>query len=84
MNFDELPTIKLSTRQKDYTGIKKGNLTYIKPSKKAGGRTYWWMLCNCGNIVEFRSDAEGRCCHECAAKNRKIKLKNKNAIDITN
>lgn len=83
MNFDNLPTIELSSRQKDYSNQKRGQLTYIKPSRQINGRTYWWMLCDCGNIVEFRSDAQTQACPNCTKKITSQKLKGHNMIDLS-
>ena len=82
-NIDLLPTFELSNRQKNYTGQRKGKLTYIKPSHKSGGRTYWWMQCDCGNIEAYRSDHPSQECHKCAAISKKAKLKNKGMVDLT-
>lgn len=83
-NFDTLPTIELSFRQKDYTGKQRGDLIYIKPSRMSGGRTYWWMQCKCGNIIEQRNDSSSQKCSECTRAERKIKMKNKGMKDLSN
>ncbi len=41
---------------KDYTGVKFGTLTAIKPTTVKGNRQYWLCKCECGNLTEIRCD----------------------------
>lgn len=83
IDIQNLPTIVLSPKQKNLTGQKKGKLIYLKPSRKVGKRTYWWMQCECGEIVEKRIDAESLSCPNCAKQHKKEILSNKLMNDLT-
>ena len=84
LDINNLPTIKLSARQKDYTNQKKGQLIYLKPSKIVNNRTYWWMQCDCGEIIEKRSDNDATCCPKCSNRHKSELMQGKNASDLTN
>lgn len=43
IDIEKLPTIKLDKRAKDKTGMKQGDLIFLKPAEKKGNppRIYW-------------------------------------------
>lgn len=43
MNKNDLISIPLTPKMKDLTGLKQGNIIFIKPSKKINNRIYWWV-----------------------------------------
>lgn len=43
--------------KKDLTGIVSGELTVIGFSHKKGKRSWWRCQCNCGNVINVRSDS---------------------------
>lgn len=83
MDINTLETITLSSRQKDYTGKKQGKLTYLKPHRKSGNRTFWWVQCECGEIEEKRTDDNREQCKKCGEKAKRKKLSDKNMIDLS-
>jgi len=43
-------------KREDLTGRRFGSLTVLGPSRSSGGRFTWQCRCDCGNIVEKRTD----------------------------
>lgn len=84
IDINNLETIELGLRQKNFSGTKEGKLTYLKPHRKDGSRTYWWVQCECGEIEEKRTDIKKECCKKCTEKNRQMKREeNKNIEDLS-
>ena len=81
--IENLPSIQLTSRQKDLTGEKCGNSVYLKPSRKDGYRTFWWMQCECGEIYEKRADHVKSLCPVCSAKQKSKKLMGQGIKDLT-
>ena len=84
MNKNDLISIPLTPKMKDLTGLKQGNIIFIKPSKKINNRIYWWVQCNCGNIEQIRSDSKKEQCSQCTKKRVSKSLKNKKSLDLRN
>lgn len=84
MNYEELPTITLSSKAKDLTGMVQGKLTYIKPAENKNGRIYWWVQCECGRIEKIRNDNKKLQCNICAKINKSKSLKGKKIINLSN
>lgn len=83
--IENLPTIKLTSKMKDRTNMKRGNLTFLKPSRKNGNKIMWWAQCICGEILEVYSDNNTQIsCKTCSNKQKKEKLKGRNSLDLTN
>lgn len=45
-------SIKSSNHRKDFTGLKVGKLTAIRPTEKKNGSWHWIFRCDCGNEIE--------------------------------
>lgn len=82
--INNLPTIILTPRMKDLTGIRKNNFIYIKPAKRDGYRTYWWALCDCGTIFMIRVDQNNLGCQQCSKKEWAQNIKGKTMKDLSN
>lgn len=50
----------------DYTGWRFGRLTVVEPAPSFKGRTRWFCLCDCGEMVvvktEYLSDGRTKSC----------------------
>lgn len=76
-DIDSLPTLKLSSRAKDRTGNKQGQLTFLKPAEKINNSIYWWVQCGCGAIEKIRGDSSKHCCKNCLKKELSKRVKRK-------
>lgn len=83
-DIDSLPTLKLSSRAKNRTGNKQGQLTFLKPAEKINNSIYWWVQCSCGTIEKIRGDSSKHCCKNCLKKELSKKVKGKSKQDLTN
>lgn len=83
INIDNLPTFQLDNRAKDLTGIKQGELTFIKPAERKNNRIYWWAQCSCGEIEKVRADSQRKYCKKCVKKEISKKVKGKSRQDLT-
>ena len=84
MNINDLPTITLTSKMKDYSGETRGQFIILKPAEIKNKKTYWWAQCTCGTIEKIRIDQKRIACLECSKKLKSQHLKGKKIKDLTN
>ena len=85
IDIEKLPTMKLDKRAKDKTGMKQGDLIFLKPAERKGSppKIYWWAQClKCGAVFKVRTDTQATCCHNC--KKQGSSKKRRPLLDLTN
>lgn len=82
--FNDLSDIPLTSRMKDLTNHRQEKITFIKPAEKINNRAYWWVLCDCGEILKVRSDSIIKSCKKCQYKEQSRKQKGIIKKDLIN